>query len=145
MKLRSYLPLAVLAMTVVLTAGCQTDYGPRKGVADGYSDYQIRNDLYSVRFRANQVTSMDRIERFLLRRASEVTLENDFTYFSIQRPFETSEQSQIGWFGVRLVAVTPERSIWIRCYHDQPGDGVLAIDAQDYLDNNFPPGWDEEH
>ena len=67
-----------LAVMLVI-AGCATPYKPRKR-SFGYSDYRIAPDVFAVSFKANASTNEETAELYLLRRASELTLEHGFEY-----------------------------------------------------------------
>ena len=69
-----------------LLAGCATstvpDYRPRVGgSAVGYSDLQLSPNLYRVSFSGSTASTRDDVERYLLRRAAEVTLASGYTHF----------------------------------------------------------------
>ena len=69
-----------------LLAGCATsnvpDYRPRvAGSTVGYSDLQLSPNLYRVSFSGSTASTRDDVERYLLRRAAEVTLASGYTHF----------------------------------------------------------------
>lgn len=83
------LPLltAVAAATLAL-AGCQTatTYHPATGQGfsrEGYSEQRIEANRFMVSFSGNSVTSRDTVERYLLYRAAELTLQNGYDYFQL--------------------------------------------------------------
>jgi hypothetical protein len=78
-------PVATI-IAAALLAGCATttapDYRPRAPGGDvGYSDLQLSANRYRVSFSGSTASTRDDVERYLLRRASEVTLASGFTYF----------------------------------------------------------------
>lgn len=78
---------AALASAVALTAcATPTPYRPidRPGrSATGFFDRQIESNRFVVTFAGNSVTSRERVERYLLFRAAELTLKNGADYFSV--------------------------------------------------------------
>lgn len=79
--------IAALASTAAL-AGCAypTTYRPATGYgqsATGFTDQRIDPDHFVVTFSGNSVTSRERVEKYLLFRAAELTVQNGFDYFSV--------------------------------------------------------------
>ena len=69
-----------------LLAGCAAstvpDYRPRlPGGTVGYSDLQLSPNLYRISFSGSTASTRDDVERYLLRRAAEVTLASGYTHF----------------------------------------------------------------
>jgi len=54
-----------------------------KGLTGGFSQTQLSEYVYEVRFQGNGYTSADRVGQFLLRRAAELTLETGHRYFVV--------------------------------------------------------------
>lgn len=78
--------VAALAASTLMVAGCATEttYRPATGQGfnrTGYSDRQVEPDRFLVNFAGNSVTSRDTVERYLLFRAAELTLQNGYDYF----------------------------------------------------------------
>ncbi|MEI5686899.1 MULTISPECIES: CC0125/CC1285 family lipoprotein [Sphingomonas] len=78
--------VAALAASTLMVAGCATEttYRPATGQGfnrTGYSDRRIEPDRYLITFAGNSVTSRDTVERYLLFRAAELTLQNGYDYF----------------------------------------------------------------
>lgn len=78
--------VAALAASTLMVAGCATEttYRPATGQGfnrTGYSDRQIEPGRFLVSFAGNSVTSRDTVERYLLFRAAELTLQNGYSYF----------------------------------------------------------------
>lgn len=117
--------------------GCATPYQSAHG-GRGYIDYRITTDVFAVSFRGSVGTLEDTVERYLLRRASELTLEHGFTHFVILSEKERTRSSSVGYSGFKIPIVAPGTSVWIRCFHDPPRDRELPIDAADFLKFNYP-------
>ncbi len=82
---RSALVVALAASTT-LVAACATEtaYRPATGSGfyrTGYSDLRIEPNRYRVTFAGNTVTDRDVVERYLLFRSAELTLQNGYDYF----------------------------------------------------------------
>ena len=78
--------VAVLGAATLMTAGCATEtaYRPATGsgfARTGYSDRQIETNRYVVSFSGNSYTSRDTVEKYLLYRAAELTLQNGYDHF----------------------------------------------------------------
>lgn len=78
--------LAAIASGALLVSGCATEttYRPATGKGfyrTGYSDRQIESNRWLVTFAGNTVTDRDTVERYLLYRAAELTLQNGYDYF----------------------------------------------------------------
>ncbi|HEX8382385.1 MAG TPA: hypothetical protein VF592_03315 [Sphingomonas sp.] len=78
--------LAALATGTLVVAGCATEttYRPARGQGfnrTGYSEQRIEPDRYLVSFGGNSVTERDTVERYLLFRAAELTLQQGYDYF----------------------------------------------------------------
>ena len=90
--------LAALAAGTMLVAGCATEttYRPATGQGfnrTGYSDRQVEPNRFLVTFAGNSVTDRDTVERYLLFRSAELTLQNGYDYFvMVQR--DTDRQAR---------------------------------------------------
>ncbi len=78
--------LAAAASGALLVAGCATEtpYRPATGSGfyrTGFSERQVEANRFLVTFAGNTVTDRDTVERYLLFRAAELTLQNGFDYF----------------------------------------------------------------
>lgn len=100
MRLNTNLKLAGLSAIAgaLLLGGCATEttYHPSSGYgysADGYDDRQIEANRFQVMFAGNSYTSRDTVERYLLYRAAELTLQQGGDYFIMARR-GTDQQTQ---------------------------------------------------
>jgi hypothetical protein len=76
--------LAVALAGSVALSGCMTatPYQPATTAsAGGYSDQQIESDRFQVSFRGNSLTARETVERYLLFRAAELSLQRGFDHF----------------------------------------------------------------
>lgn len=72
---------SVSALTACTTA---TPYQPAMGRGEsrtGYWDEQIESDRFRVTFAGNSLTSRETVERYLLYRAAQLTVERGYDYF----------------------------------------------------------------
>lgn len=85
-RLRRGAKAALLASGLLLVAGCATEtaYRPATGSGlsrTGYSDRMIEPNRFSVSFAGNSYTSRDTVERYLLYRSAELTVQHGFDHF----------------------------------------------------------------
>jgi len=79
--------LGAVAATLML-AGCETatTYHPATGQGfnrEGFSDQRVEANRFMVSFSGNSVTSRDTVERYLLYRAAELTVQNGYDWFEL--------------------------------------------------------------
>lgn len=91
--------VAALAASTTLVAACATEtaYRPATGSGfyrTGYSDQRIEPNRYRVTFAGNTVTDRDVVERYLLFRAAELTLQNGYDYF-VMADRDTDRQQRV--------------------------------------------------
>jgi hypothetical protein len=107
---RRILALAACALSVTALGGCTTatpyqPYRPESvsGVHGGYSEHRLAPDRFVVRFHGNALTPRDRVERYMLYRAAELTLQNGYDTFEIlERHTEHDVETYVDrgpWYG----------------------------------------------
>jgi hypothetical protein len=72
-----------LALSACMTA---TPYAPATGTGQyrtGYWDEQIEPDRFRVTFAGNSLTSRETVERYLLYRSAQLTLEHGYDHFTL--------------------------------------------------------------
>ena len=79
---------AAAAALLLLAGGCAspTPYQPVSAIhpaRGGYTDQRLADDRYEVTFAGNMLTSRERVENYLLFRASELTLERGYDWFQV--------------------------------------------------------------
>jgi len=72
---------AGFALSLLLLAGCATNYGPRGVLGAGFSEEKLGPDLWFVTFEASAFTPADRVKSYLLLRCAELTVEQGSSYF----------------------------------------------------------------
>ena len=78
--------LLILAVAGITTAcaSTETPYQAASGAGkDGFTEYQVENNRLHIGFAGNSSTELATIKRYVLYRASEVTLERGYDYFII--------------------------------------------------------------
>ena len=100
---------AGLLAALLLTSACATEstYRPAVGRGfdrSGYSDRQIEENRFMVSFSGNSYTSRDTVERYLLFRAAELTVQRGYDYFifadrDVDRRSRTYTTPGIGGYG----------------------------------------------
>lgn len=81
---KSLIAAALLGATALTACADPTSYRPATGSGfyrSGYSDQRIEPDRFQVSFAGNSVTSRERVEKYLLFRAAELTVQNGFDHF----------------------------------------------------------------
>lgn len=76
--------LITLASLAVL-GGCATPtpYQAADGSRRGFTETRIESNRYRISFEGNSLTDRETVETYLLYRASELTVENGFDYFTV--------------------------------------------------------------
>ena len=69
--------------TCLLALGCATEYGPKSGWSNGYSETQLGSDLWEVRFEGSGLEELERVEDFSLLRAAELCLLDGYPFFMV--------------------------------------------------------------
>ena len=126
-----------LMVISVMAVGCATPYQPLR-TGGGYSDYRISVDVFSVSFRGNIATREEEVDKYLLRRASELTLEHGFKYFVILSEKGRTRSGTVGYSAFKVPVVSPGVAIQIRCCNEVPPGFESLIDAAAFLRFNFP-------
>jgi len=75
--------IAASALTACATA---TPYQPAvsgQAVSGGFSETRVEADRYRVTFAGNSLTSRETVERYLLYRAAELTVEQGYDWFAL--------------------------------------------------------------
>jgi len=141
--------------TLVLVAGCATPY-QKMGFGGGYDDFRVTENEFEITFRGNGHTAQEQVSRYVLRRASEVTLQNGYTHFE---PMAEQDRTRVGYYhashgtayaprGTRTVygsssgyskpIVKPAKAVRIRCYKPPLPQVEGLVDAEAFLRYNYP-------
>ena len=102
---------AALATALAVAAGLSacataTPYQPNlrgQSVSGGFSEVQVTQDRFRVQFQGNTLTNRDTVERYLLYRAAEVTLERGYDWFEIDdRRTDKTQRTYVDQVGPRF-------------------------------------------
>jgi len=74
--------IATAFLAAIAVAGCATSYQQR-GLSGGFSEMQLAENVFEVRFSGNGYTSSERASDFALLRSAELSLERGFRYFVV--------------------------------------------------------------
>lgn len=80
------LALALASASVLASCATPTPYQPATGSGSyrtGYWDEQIESDRFRITFAGNSLTSRETVERYLLYRAAQLTVERGGDYFTL--------------------------------------------------------------
>ncbi len=104
-----------------------TSYGP-KGFMGGYSETQMGNDMYAVKFQGNGNTRPDKSVDYCMLRSADLTLEKGYKFFYIVET-RTGNQGVIpsGTYGP--VSSHPASNMTIKMLREKPENDLIAYDA----------------
>ena len=145
--------MAAVASGALLVAGCATEttYRPATGTGfnrTGFTERQVEANRFLVTFAGNSVTDRDTVERYLLFRAAELTLQNGFDYF-VMVDRETDRQARtystgtgfgggFNDFDVRTVDRYEASAEIVMRKGTPPRDEVRAFNARDVTERLGP-------
>ncbi len=93
---------AFIAAVCLALAACTTPYGP-KGLAGGYSETKLAENVYTVSFNGNGNTSGDTVWNYWIYRCAELTLEKGYSAFAVVRTDKSADAGHgmrtAGWAG----------------------------------------------
>ncbi len=116
--------------TLVALAACSPTAYHRPDRTGGYSELQLGDNLFQVRFEANGFTPAARASDFALLRSAEVTLERGFNFFVITNGESIRTVSVGAVNNVAYVVEKPSTTNLILCFKDPPeGTHALVYDA----------------
>lgn len=85
--------LCAVFVAACLTASCASHYGPNT-LFGGYQETRIDDTRFRVKFDGNGYTSQERVWSFWIHRCAELTRDNGYAYFGLERPpLQTSSMS----------------------------------------------------
>ena len=91
-----FIPLALAVSLTACSAG-PTSYAPAHGSDRGWSQTQIEQDRFRIRFAAGSDMDFDEVEQMALRRAAEVTLDTGGDWFLVtSRRRDGNDRNPVG-------------------------------------------------
>lgn len=154
MRIRKALRTVAIPFTLIL-ASCGTSYHSA-GLGGGYSEIVTSTDSFLVTFKGNGYTSDEKVLKYALQRASELTLQNGYRYFAVLSSMDQTRfaghsntrenvpgsANAHSWLDGSISSSTysevihkPGLTLGIKCFQDKPED-LEVIDAQYYLEKN---------
>ncbi len=148
-----YLILSLSVATVFCS--CATKYHPNS-ISGGYSDFRVARDSFVVTFYGNDFTSSETVLKYALKRASELTIQNGFSYFSVIDSQDTTKRTLVSSSYTNNQAnlkahsnsasvygncststsvseiVKPSIILNIKCYSEAPGE-IESVNAKEFL------------
>lgn len=132
-----FLQRSVLAALMMASlAACSVAPTPYQAAADdgGYSEQQIEDDRYNVKFTGNSATPREAVEEFALYRAAEITLQSGHDYFEVVskevEPVISSVSGVVPRIGIGLGG----RNVGFGVSTGIGGDGSANYSYASYLD-----------
>lgn len=137
-----------VALLALLPAACATPY-QKLGPTGGVKAVQLQTDLAQVTARGSIMTDADTVERYVLRKAAETTLNSGFDHFEIVSVSDRTRAIQgfAGYMravgqglptaGVTVPFIRPGETVLIRMLRGpQPtAAGAVVFDARDLLEH----------
>lgn len=110
---KTFIYSSILALGL-LVVGCSpaTSYHAKDYSGKGFSEYRLANDRFNVCFRANEYTDMEDVRMYALRRASEVTTNHGYRYFTVVNERDLSHKEVIKNKTSHKEESTKEPSVW---------------------------------
>ena len=127
---------ALALSAAMMVASCATGYGPQTG-AGGYTDEKLDNTHFRVKFEGNRHTTQERMWSFWIYRCAELTRQQGYTHFALQRQTQSPGQAP-----ARSVPQSPAR--WedtdaiIAMYRAPLPEYVMVLRAQAVIDELGP-------
>ena len=128
-------------LLILFSTSCTTPYQKQTWYAyrGGYSEKKLEDNRFLVTFNGNGWTDSRKISDFALRRSAEVTLENGFKYFKIEK--NSNEKIRQPAYGTGLAGIMagqlipkPSTSHVIICYKKGPYVSEEIYDAQQVVE-----------
>lgn len=142
MKYIKFLLSYILSSTLLLLPGCSTNY-KASGFNGGYSEIKTTPDSFIVTFTGNGFTTHEKVMQYALKRASELTLENGYKYFSVisskdhskSYDYSTTNKNTRDFSSTYSGAIIkPQLIMEIQCFNEKNIPNM--IDAEYFLHNN---------
>ena len=122
------LAIALASASVLASCATPTPYQPATGSGmyrTGYWDEQIENDRFRVTFAGNSLTSRETVERYLLYRAAQLTVEQGYDYFTLAD--RDTEKKSRGLFSPMKIVEAVQNAL------DKPFDEAVKLEREAFL------------
>ncbi|VHO00850.1 hypothetical protein [Candidatus Rhabdochlamydia sp. T3358] len=152
-----FIVFSISTAAFLILSGCATSY-KALGFNGGYSEIKTTPDSFMVTFKGNEFTSQEKVMQYALRRASELTIQNGYKYFSVSSSTDrtksynylktnknTSGSLDTNFSNIRLneqgssstysgTIMEPKLVLEIKCFKEKTSSNL--IDAEYFLQNN---------
>jgi hypothetical protein len=114
-----------LVGTLMLLAGCATEYAPSYG-GDGYSETQLSETSFQITFRGNTKTTPERAYDFAMLRAAEITISKGRQFFKVSS-LASGDNGMAGAMinGAFIAKKKPEVALSIKLLEKKTSDDCL--------------------
>lgn len=102
--------LRVCCLLLIAALASCTSYKP-DGIGGGYSEIQLNQTTFKVKARGNGFTSSDRVEKIMMLRAADLTLQNGYSHFVIIGGDGVSTRTRFAGFTPSTVSTTGSGTI----------------------------------
>ena len=108
---RLFVALCAMALAACATATPYQSAGVARGAGGfGYGEQRIETNRYAISFNGNALTERDKVENYLLYRASELTLEQGYDYFIVAKRATDNKTSVVPFGGSSRIGFYPSYS-----------------------------------
>jgi hypothetical protein len=121
---------SILVIVGLLISGCATAY-QQKGMTGGYSETKLAVNVYRVSFGANGYSSRDRARDFALLRSAELTIQDDFKYFTVLEGQDALEYQSVKG----ILVSSPDITYLIKMSNDKNISGGSSYEASFILNS----------
>lgn len=152
-----FIIFSISAVAFLMFSGCATSY-KALGFNGGYSEIKTTPDSFIVTFKGNEFTSQEKVMQYALKRASELTTQNGYKYFSVisstdrtkSYNYSKTSKNNLGsldtsFSNVKLnergssstysgTVMEPKLALEIKCFKEKTNSNL--IDAEYFLKNN---------
>jgi hypothetical protein len=115
----------LILLIMISVVSCSTGY-KSSGFSGGYTETQLSENAFKVRFKGNGYTSRERASDFCLLRCAEITELNGFTHFIIVDENQYSKKN-LAKFGENYQIVNkPSSENTILCFKGAPDMNTIV-------------------
>lgn len=120
---------AVVTILFAFLVGCAQPYKRygAPGLGGGYADVKIQEGIYEIKFANVQNRDLQRARDFCLLRASEVTLEEGYSFFMLLTKDHSPVKRKHDLFPLVQTHVGDTAYLTIRCLRSKPDVGLETI------------------
>ena len=122
--------LFAITLSIFTLTGCATSY-QSDGLAGGFSEVQLGENLWRVSFRGNGYTESTRAEDFAMLRSADLTLIHGFTHFVFVDGRLEKDFTAVSDYKGRISTFnSPSAVNTVMMFKEKPGPSLTAFDAK---------------